>query len=239
MKNFTSYNRQALIDAVVLLVAVALTGALLHGLDATEALYEYSRSHEGYELDEIILTVAVSSIYLSVYTLRRLRNLQALLVAASTDPLIGITNRRRGSDLIAALVQGQGPNNELASIIMFDVDDFKRINDDYGHDTGDEVLTELIEVVQEETRRMDIVIRWGGEEFIILCPRTHADEACQLAERIRIAVERHRFRDVGQVTASFGVTALAPNENLRSQVVRADRGLYESKRLGKNRVTMA
>ena len=126
---------------------------------------------------------------------------------------------------------------------MSDIDDFKRINDRYGHDAGDDVLREFAAVLRLTLRESDLAGRWGGEEFVMLLSGTDAGGGSHLAERVRAALLERSFhgRDgaVFGVTASFGVAQLQPGEGERQLFARADRALYEAKKLGKNRVETA
>ncbi len=123
------------------------------------------------------------------------------------------------------------------SLIIFDIDDFKRINDTYGHIAGDEVIVKIIDAVKTITRQDDIVARWGGEEFIIILPHTPLVKATETAERIKefIAAIEHGTID-GPVTASFGVTEFREGDDTKTVIHRADQLLYLAKEGGKNRV---
>jgi len=161
---------------------------------------------------------------------------KSLLSRAYTDPLIGIFNRRRVSELIYNQLN-QRKNSKKSSIIMFDIDNFESINDIYRHNSGDYVLKKIVSILQDQSRFSDIFIRWGGEEFIILCLDTSLNEAKELAERFRITIEKHRFLKLPVVTASFGVTSLNEYEDLTVLLARVDENMYISKQQGKNLVT--
>ncbi len=124
---------------------------------------------------------------------------------------------------------------ELA-MIMFDIDNFKKVNDTFGHSIGDRVLIQVVNTVQKCIRNYDILTRWGGEEFVILAPNTTLKEAVKLATRIKEAINRAKFETVGKVTCSFGVTLLNNNDSIDSLIARADRSLYYAKESGKNQV---
>jgi diguanylate cyclase (GGDEF)-like protein len=122
-------------------------------------------------------------------------------------------------------------------VVLADIDDFKRINDRYGHEIGDEVILLASRTLRNSLRLPDLVGRWGGEEFLLVLPDAGLDAA--VAERIRYAVERHRVRAAGsdlQATMTFGVTQRRSGESLDACLERADQALYEGKRQGKNRV---
>jgi diguanylate cyclase (GGDEF)-like protein len=125
-------------------------------------------------------------------------------------------------------------------MLMVDIDSFKAYNDRYGHLAGDELLRGLAEVLLSQTRKVDVVSRYGGEEFMILLPETDRDRAVKLAERIRSTVERSVFQNergkrAGQVTVSIGISSYAADgKTLEDVMGAADRALYRAKELGKN-----
>jgi diguanylate cyclase (GGDEF)-like protein len=121
------------------------------------------------------------------------------------------------------------------SLIMLDLDRFKRVNDTYGHNRGDAVLAQLAQVLQSVIRGSDHPARWGGEEFVIVLPNSTALEAAVLAERIRKAVEKEDFQ-VGALTVSLGVAQLEEIDSPLSLARRADEALYRAKAAGRNRV---
>jgi diguanylate cyclase (GGDEF)-like protein len=126
------------------------------------------------------------------------------------------------------------------TLVIADLDDFKRINDVHGHEAGDDVLREFSSVLRLTLRESDLPARWGGEEFVLLLPATDAEGGVQLAERVRAALRERSFhgRDGAAfgVTSSFGVAQLLPGEGDRRLFGEADRALYQAKRLGKDRV---
>lgn len=126
--------------------------------------------------------------------------------------------------------------NAPLSLIIFDIDYFKQINDTYGHLVGDTVLRELAHVVQANMRQSEYFVRWGGEEFILLLPGTDLYGAQMVAEKLRRLVEKTEFSEVGKVTCSFGVTTLRNDDTMQSFLQRADEALYEAKKSGRNQV---
>ena len=123
--------------------------------------------------------------------------------------------------------------------MLLDSDYFKSINDTYGHQTGDKVLKEIAVLMGSKIRRTDVAGRWGGEEFMIVCPHTEAEGAAATAENLRRAIENCIFPDVRSVTASFGVAVVHKNDDPDSLMKRVDDALYEAKRSGRNRVVSA
>lgn len=163
----------------------------------------------------------------------RVRQLEHL---SSTDRLTGIYNRQKFDEVFADWLARAGDEAGSFSVIMFDLDDFKRLNDSYGHMVGDEVLVSSVRAVREAIRSRDIFARWGGEEFMILLPGTPLPAAVSLAERLRHTVEGLRFPVGAHVTASFGVTQHQPGDTSDAILARVDGYLYRAKQEGKNRV---
>jgi two-component system cell cycle response regulator len=176
---------------------------------------------------------------------RTIRELQAsrqlLQEQATTDPLTSLKNRRAFAELgIRHFALAQRHDTEL-SVVMFDIDHFKRINDTYGHPAGDQVLIRVTQILTAKTRTGDVVARVGGEEFAMLLPNTKRAGAALLADRIRAAIQQNECVLAGQtvvVTASAGVAAygLDGEESLERLVEIADKRLYVAKQRGRNRV---
>lgn len=157
---------------------------------------------------------------------------------ATTDTLTGAWNRRHfEQELQRELIQSQRYGEPL-SLLMFDIDHFKDVNDRYGHPVGDTVLVGLTRLVQRNLRAADTLARWGGEEFVIMMPHCDADEAAGLAEKLRALLALHPFESVEQVTASFGVAQCRPDDSPESWLKRADLALYQAKAEGRNAVRL-
>ncbi len=154
-----------------------------------------------------------------------------------TDQLTGIYNRLKFTEALSDEINRCKRYNNGLSLIMFDIDHFKNINDSFGHDIGDEVLIKLTNIVKEYIRDTDIFSRWGGEEFMILLPNTNIIDASNLAERIRVKIENKYFKGPNTVTCSFGVTEFRTNDTEEIFTKRIDEALYNSKRSGRNTVT--
>ncbi len=161
---------------------------------------------------------------------------------AYTDTLTGLKNRRFFLEEAKRVIAEAERYGEPVSLMMLDIDFFKRINDEYGHDVGDEVLKKLAEVIRNNIRSSDIAARFGGEEFIILLPRTPADKAVIVAERIRQAFKRTKVlvdgKEVG-TTVSIGIAEFKKGESIEELIKRADEALYEAKNTGKDKVVVA
>jgi diguanylate cyclase (GGDEF)-like protein len=160
----------------------------------------------------------------------------ALRRSADTDYLTGIPNRRfveRQLDLELARSAARGLP---ISLVMLDVDRFKHINDEYGHDAGDRVLQRVARVLEVSVRSRDLLARWGGEEFVIALPGIDLPGALEVSERIRRVFDAQRGSGSPSATASFGVTAAVVGDDVVSLVRRADEALRHAKRAGRNRV---
>ena len=157
------------------------------------------------------------------------------------DELTGIFNRRYLFEILAREMERVRRHPAPVSVLLLDIDHFKRVNDEHGHHAGDEVLRRFAKVAQKEVRSVDVLARYGGEEFSVLCTQTPAAAAGALvvAERVRKAIEETAFDDVAKglhVTVSIGVATYRPGESATELYVRADEALYRAKRAGRNRV---
>lgn len=166
----------------------------------------------------------------------RVERERRLVEMASRDPLTGLSNRRSGSLVLASLVDEAQTVARPLSLILADIDRFKRINDTYGHQAGDGVLAEVGRVLRSRIRDSDVAARWGGEEFLVVVPDCGLEEAIELAERIRTAVSGLDLDVVGRVTVSLGVAEWHAGESAKSLLQRADDAMYRAKREGRDRV---
>jgi diguanylate cyclase (GGDEF)-like protein len=156
------------------------------------------------------------------------------------DPLTQLANRRYFTERIEEMISLTNRKSQPLSLIMTDIDHFKNINDTFGHDAGDRVLRAYAGLMTLNTRKEDLVARFGGEEFIILLPFTDSLQAYEFSERIRMALSSADLLENGQVvTASFGVSLLMPGEGNESLIKRADTALYQAKTSGRNRTMIS
>jgi len=155
---------------------------------------------------------------------------------SNTDPLTGLYNRHNFSKVFEREINRYNRYGQEFCIILMDIDFFKRVNDTYGHNIGDEVLIDVGKILREQIREVDIVARWGGEEFIVLITAGINNGGTLLAERIRQAIEHHKFPEVGQVTMSLGITEVEDKDTLSAITARADQALYIAKDSGRNQV---
>jgi diguanylate cyclase len=170
-------------------------------------------------------------------------NLQAVQREALTDALTGIPNRKFFDTRLQEAAREALSEGEAVSLVLCDIDHFKRFNDTYGHQIGDQVLRLVARTLSDSVKGRDTPARFGGEEFAIILPRTNLQQAAIVADQIRNGVMRRRFvgkdtrDDYGGVTLSFGVAQYRANEDLADLIGRADAALYHAKREGRNRVS--
>jgi diguanylate cyclase (GGDEF)-like protein len=175
---------------------------------------------------------------------RRQRDLEALIAERTadlerisvTDQLTGLFNRRKLDETLLQEMERGKRYGQTFSIVIADVDKFKSVNDRHGHQAGDMVLVSVANVLRQGVRKTDTIGRWGGEEFMVICPNTDLDGAVALAKHLRLLVEASEFSVVGRKTCSFGVAQLAKDEPVESLVSRTDVALYRAKTGGRNRV---
>lgn len=165
-----------------------------------------------------------------------------LLEQATTDPLTGMANRSHFHSRAVTELARCKRSGEPVTLVLGDIDLFKRINDESGHDAGDKVLVKVAELMAANLRDIDVLARWGGEEFLVLLPNSDTTNAVAVGERLRRAVAEASIEVDGRripVTMSFGVAQVDGEGDLQPATVRADQALYSSKEGGRNRVTLA
>lgn len=166
------------------------------------------------------------------YSLQRI----SLERMATVDPLTGALNRRSMEGELQLAVEEHMRKGSPMSVILMDIDNFKQINDQYGHDMGDLVLSMFAELVMQNTRQNDRFFRYGGEEFLMLIKNDIKDEAEAIAEKIRHATENCHFSGAHKITVSIGVARMNKGESYEHWIARADAAMYRAKQLGRNRV---
>jgi diguanylate cyclase (GGDEF)-like protein len=159
--------------------------------------------------------------------------------SSRTDPLTGCLNRAGFGSVLLREQENLTKNGSPVSFVLLDIDHFKYVNDTYGHNVGDEVLVNLTKLIQGKIRNSDSLVRWGGEEFVILCGETPIQNAQFLAEKLRVAIEKTQLIPQQQITCSFGISEMVQGEDPKRLFERADKALYASKEGGRNRVTSA
>lgn len=192
---------------------------------------------QGFDYRLVWKILAVSAVIplVSLFWISKLRALNRKLERLSTtDRLTGLYNRLKLDEVLESEGMRSTRSGHSFSVILIDIDHFKRVNDQHGHQTGDLVLVDLAQLLRTGTRSTDFVGRWGGEEFIVICPHTDSAGACKLAETLRQSIQDHLFPVVKQQSASFGVASACPGDSASEIVSRADKALYAAKTAGRN-----
>ena len=160
-----------------------------------------------------------------------------LMQVATTDQLTGAVNRLKWEEKLAWEIQRIKRSRDELSMIFFDIDYFKKVNDTFGHDAGDQVLIEVVKTVSGVIRQSDTLYRMGGEEFAILTPFTRRDQVATLADKVRQSIENQTFETVGKVTVSMGCSQFNKRDDEGANMLkRADEALYQAKKTGRNKV---
>lgn len=201
--------------------------------------------HQTNELDDVLTQFFVCNMIFIVvlYYFQRLFSAYGEAMTwrkmACQDYLTNIANRRMVDRWIEEEIEKSEEASTSFSIVYFDIDHFKQLNDQFGHHVGDNVLREFVDVVKSSIGQNDYFGRWGGEEFIIVLPNETENEAEQFAERLRKTIEKHSFREVGNLTASFGISSFKKTDLPNTLLNRADHALYTAKNSGRNAVEVA
>lgn len=158
---------------------------------------------------------------------------------ADTDTLTQLYNRRRINEYLTEQYEIFQRYQKISSYIMLDIDYFKRVNDLFGHQVGDDVLSKIAKTIKHKIRRVDYAGRWGGEEFLIICPNTSQDQAALLAEKLRTSFIAIKNPTSTAITASFGVGEIKHGESAHALIKRIDDALYQAKENGRNQIKLA
>lgn len=213
----------------LLLAAVSRQGNIAGFLGAVR-----SSPSEAWTSRRIQTLQLMASLLSSAITRKDLVN--TLTFQAIRDQLTGLYNRHKLEEILSQEVARCTRYSSVFSVIIFDLDHFKAINDRFGHNSGDAVLSSVARIVEGNVRETEIAGRWGGEEFLMVLPETELESALQLAERLRSNIEAHQFPIPQRVTVSVGVAAFTPDDTPKKIVQRADAALYAAKEAGRNRV---
>lgn len=188
------------------------------------------------EIENTRLTTELKEVKqkLSLRTTELTQKNLALQELSVTDKLTQMPNRLKLDEQFNFNLQSSERYQNNFSIILLDIDHFKQVNDTFGHQAGDDVLVSLSKILKNNLRNTDMVGRWGGEEFLILCPNSNLEMSVVLANKLRKLIEDHPFDVVEKITASFGVTTFRKNDTETIMLARADEALYEAKEQGRN-----
>lgn len=216
------YRFAATINALALLILSTIGSAF----DTTEQMWSF------------ITTSLVVNACAYIFAVRHHSQHQKLQLLATHDPLTGARNRRALSADLENAVKNARQSGLSYALVMLDLDHFKRINDEYGHHTGDHILRQCAEVLRRHIRESDQLFRFGGEEFTLLMAGVSDNGLHAVVDKLRQALQNALATPGGSVTASFGVALLKPDEHWESWVARADNALYLAKDRGRNCVVM-
>ncbi len=164
------------------------------------------------------------------------RKNKELKIMATRDALTGLNNRFALDETMTRELHKARRHGRPLSMLIIDVDHFKQVNDTHGHQIGDQVLSRLAALLKENTRGSDVLGRWGGEEFLIICPETDSRGIMPLAENLRRCIEGSPFPIAGRITISIGVSTFATDDSVEKLIQKADKGLYRAKEHGRNQV---
>lgn len=164
----------------------------------------------------------------------RLKERDMLTRLATSDALTGLANRRKAEELMLSEAHRAERHHETFGLILLDIDFFKNVNDTHGHAAGDEVLREFARLLLDTVRNTDVVTRWGGEEFVVICINVQAQELRLICEKIRMRIAAHVFPTGGRVTVSSGASLYVAGDTPDDVMVRADQALYDAKNEGRN-----
>lgn len=185
-----------------------------------------------------VVSVLLVSLFAFIFAYRAELHRQQLETLATIDPLTGIGNRRSMESELQIAIQTHRRTGAGFGLAMLDLDHFKRINDQFGHEAGDQVLVEFARLVRTHTRQVDRLFRFGGEEFVLLVPGADAAALGRIADKLCAMIAAQlRYKD-RSITVSIGATALLPQEDANAWLARADAALYRAKRAGRNRAAV-
>ena len=184
----------------------------------------------------IVINCNIGAYLTNYYKRKQFIDSRELLRVSTTDSLTGICNRAKFNEELIQWIDYCSIYYCPLSLVILDIDDFKKVNDVFGHLTGDSVIKNIASTIKKIIRQSDIFARWGGEEFVILLPYTDIPEAMKIMEQMRANIQKNKFGKVENITCSFGLVSLRKNENAESLLHRADKLLYNAKEFGKNAV---
>lgn len=196
-------------------------------------------AHDSHHTTTIIITILVTSVFALAFSLITNRQREQLLLLATRDPLTGAGNRRGLDAKLADVVNSRRRTGTPASLVLLDLDHFKKVNDIHGHAVGDEILKSVTEIINLRIRVTDSLYRIGGEEFVVVLEGADLHRAAQLAEQLRTLVDANELVPDPSVTISLGVAELKDGESGNDWLHRADEALYRAKDAGRNSTSLS
>ncbi|WP_026888739.1 GGDEF domain-containing protein [Clostridium beijerinckii] len=216
-------------------ILILFTGFIIYILGSYGLLewniFTFSTCYPAASIETLLFTIGIIK---QIKNEKELNN--KLQLEVMTDKLTKIYNRRYFEETVANKILQLDKEKHLVSMLILDIDHFKNVNDTYGHSTGDLVLSEIAMIMKHCLRNEDILVRWGGEEFVAVLPFTNLKESTAIAEIIRLSIEKHVFKFVNKVTVSIGIAEKDIDEDFHSWFRRADNALYNAKENGRNAV---
>jgi diguanylate cyclase (GGDEF)-like protein len=220
---FTFALSRRMANVCNLLLLVIISALVYHYIGTTYTIRFFAT---------LTLTIILANIILGIVIDLHRR----LLDQATVDPLTGAFNRRHMERCLGDAIERQRRSAAPASLLLIDIDHFKRINDQLGHAKGDSVLKSIVSLIRKRARKLDLLFRIGGEEFMLLLPDTREPEAAMMAEQLRAAIAEATLLEGWRVTASIGVSELHAGESIDAWMRQADEAMYAAKTAGRDRV---
>lgn len=226
---------RSLVIVILLVFSVIARKFMLNEVHARQELEHYKDNLEK-KVEERTVEIQIRNDELQKEIILRKKVEEELQLLAITDPLTGLYNRRMFQQLLTGEIDRDKRYRSGLGIIFCDLDNFKIINDHFGHEVGDQVIMVFAANVKKLLRDSDILARWGGEEFVILIPQANLDKTLAIATKLQLATEQIKLPPIGCFTCSFGVTIFCGDDTVEEFIKRADDALYMAKRGGRNRV---
>ena len=204
--------------------------------------YDIARESESLQTGKVALLFIALAFSLCFFALRRWQEMKTLLqqahVESIIDTLTAVYNRTYMQQIIEIEVERASRSKTPLSVMLIDIDNLQKINEKYGHDLGDTIILDLSAILTQVVRKVDIIARWEGGKFMILCPDTDLEGAQIAAERVLERVRASSFGAAGYITASIGMTTVKQDDEIDAFIHRTDLALGEAKKSGKNRITV-
>lgn len=215
-------------------MGIVVQWTIITCFDLDKHLDDAVQLHPDWNIRALELLMSMAFPLLAIFSWRRWCEANELLADADTDGLTSLYNRRKAEYVLEQEFDRALRYGRPLSLVLFDVDHFKLVNDTRGHPVGDLVLAGIARRIKRSMRATDHLARWGGEEFMLICPETDTEGATIIAERMRRAIKRRPFHAAGVVTASFGIGSYSGEGNVDILVKRADQHLYAAKQRGRD-----